>query len=120
MKKLPTIARRCRFPRLPNGRAVMLAILITFYSGYSLQELRLHRNAYRHPQPEFHGPPRFVPVDGNAVQYATNTSATILRIGQEYFLYREGAWFRSSSAQGQYTATAVPPVPVSTMLLEEK
>ena len=79
-------------------RGALLLLLAVFHAAYGIQLL----NPTSAGIPYFNGSPHFTSIDTSEVQYATNTSNTILRIGGSYYLWRDGVWFRSSSAAGIY------------------
>jgi hypothetical protein len=55
------------------------------------------------------GEPRFVAIEGTALQRAENTPYQVIRHNNFYYLCHEGAWYRSSSPQGPWkTAREVP------------
>jgi hypothetical protein len=58
----------------------------------------------------YDGPPRFEPIPGTRIEYAVNTSSSVLKIGRKYYACEQGAWYLSGSPTGPWTvATAVPP-----------
>jgi hypothetical protein len=58
---------------------------------------------------QFDRDPEFVPLAGTAVKYAINSSSTVLSVGRNYYLWRDGKWFRSSSPTGAYSPIDTPP-----------
>jgi uncharacterized membrane protein YgcG len=57
------------------------------------------------------GDPKFAPIEGTTLQYATNTADKVLQVGDVYYLCLQGVWFMSASAQGPWsTAASVPQV----------
>ncbi len=59
----------------------------------------------------YDGAPKFAPVEGTTLYYATNTAQKVIRVGDLYYLCLQGIWFVSASPQGPWqTAPAVPPV----------
>src|SRR5262245_16473735 len=55
------------------------------------------------------GEPQFKPITGTSMQYATNTSFDVIRVGDLYYVCFQGVWFRSTSPQGPWVvADAVP------------
>ncbi len=88
-------------------RGTLVLSLAVFHAAYGIQLLSpgwagMHL-------PDFDGTPQFTSSDASSIQYATNTPSTILRIGGFYYLWRDGAWFRSSSATGIYWKTGTEP-----------
>jgi len=59
----------------------------------------------------YDGPPQFKSMSGSDLQYAINTSTTVIKVnGSSYYAVENGVWFSSSTPQGPWTvATEVPP-----------
>jgi hypothetical protein len=55
------------------------------------------------------GDPKFVPIGGTTLQYATNTPDKVIQVGDVYYLCLQGVWFMSSSPQGPWTTAASVP-----------
>ena len=56
------------------------------------------------------GEPQFKPITGTSMQYATNTSFDVIRVGDLYYVCFQGVWFRSTTPQGPWViADSVPP-----------
>lgn len=57
------------------------------------------------------GDPKFVPIEGTSLQYATNTPDKVIQVGDLYYLCLQGIWFMSTTPQGPWTtAPSVPQV----------
>lgn len=57
------------------------------------------------------GEPKFAPIEGTSLAYATNTQDKVIKVGDVYYLCLQGVWFMSTSAQGPWTtASSVPQV----------
>jgi hypothetical protein len=57
------------------------------------------------------GEPRFEPISGTTIYYATNTQDKVIRVGDVYYLCLQGVWFLSTTPQGPWTvANSVPQV----------
>ncbi len=57
------------------------------------------------------GEPKFAPIEGTSLSYATNTADKVIGVGNDYYLCLQGIWFVSASPQGPWkTATSVPQV----------
>jgi hypothetical protein len=57
----------------------------------------------------YDGAPRFEPIDGSSLQYATNTPQKVIQVGIAFYLCQSGVWFVSNSPQGPWqTAPSVP------------
>jgi hypothetical protein len=82
-------------------RAMTLLVLFALNAGYGIWSLTAFA-------PEFDGPPEFIPIDGHSIQYATNTAHTVLSIGPDYYLWRDGKWFLSSAPAGPYSRLDAP------------
>ncbi len=58
---------------------------------------------------QYAGQPQFKSIAGTGVEYATNTSAQVLRIGGKYYACDDGVWFVSAAATGPWiVADSVP------------
>ena len=58
---------------------------------------------------EYTGEPKFAPIEGTSLQYATNTSQKVIKVGDVYYLCLQGVWFLSTTPQGPWqTAPSVP------------
>jgi hypothetical protein len=58
---------------------------------------------------EYSGDPRFEPIQGTSMSYATNTQDKVIKVGDVYYLCLQGVWFMSPSSQGPWTtAKSVP------------
>lgn len=58
---------------------------------------------------EYDGAPEFQSIDGTKMDYAVNTSATVIRYKRKYFLVDNGVWFQSASPTGPWAASTVRP-----------
>lgn len=63
-------------------------------------------------QPTFDGPPRFEPIEGTPLQYATNAPTPVVRVdGKTYYAVENGVWFVAATPNGPWeVATSVPSV----------
>ena len=58
---------------------------------------------------EYGGEPKFEPIKGTSMSYATNTQDKVIKVGDVYYLCLQGVWFMSPNPQGPWTtATSVP------------
>src|SRR5213078_4723984 len=58
---------------------------------------------------EYGGDPKFEPIKGTSMTYATNTQDKVIKVGDVYYLCLQGVWFMSPNAQGPWTtASSVP------------
>jgi hypothetical protein len=59
----------------------------------------------------YDGDPKFAPIEGTTLSYATNTQNKVIQVGNTYYLCEQGIWFMSLTAAGPWTtATSVPQV----------
>lgn len=58
---------------------------------------------------EYDGQPQFQKIDGTKMEYAVNTSATVIRYKRKYFMVDNGVWFQSASASGPWAASTERP-----------
>ena len=61
------------------------------------------------------GAPKFAPVEGTTLQYATNTPDKVIQVGDVYYLCLQGVWFMSSTPQGPWTTAASVPQVIYTI-----
>src|SRR5438094_3275938 len=58
---------------------------------------------------EYGGEPKFEPIKGTSMSYATNTRDKVIKVGDVYYLCLQGVWFMSPNPQGPWTtAKSVP------------
>jgi hypothetical protein len=58
---------------------------------------------------EYAGDPKFEPIKGTSMEYATNTHDRVIKVGDVYYLCLQGVWFMSPNPQGPWTTcTSVP------------
>jgi hypothetical protein len=62
----------------------------------------------------YDGRPKFTDIDGTNLQYAVNTSSTVLRNGGDgrFYVVDNGVWFVSDNASGPWAVSTVRPVDV--------
>jgi hypothetical protein len=62
----------------------------------------------------YDGRPKFTDIDGTNLQYAVNTSSTVLRNGGDgrFYAVDNGVWFVSDNASGPWAVSTVRPVDV--------
>ena len=53
-------------------------------------------------QASYWGSPQFLPIEGAPIDYAANTSQKILRIDYTYYVWMQGSWLTSDSADGPW------------------
>jgi hypothetical protein len=62
----------------------------------------------------YDGRPKFTDIDGTNLQYAVNTSSTVIRNGGDgrFYVVDNGVWFVSDNASGPFIVSTVRPVDV--------
>jgi len=62
----------------------------------------------------YDGRPKFTDIDGTNLQYAVNTSSTVIRNGGDgrFYVVDNGVWFVSDNATGPFIVSTVRPVDV--------
>ncbi len=59
----------------------------------------------------YDGDPKFAPIEGTTMYYATNTQDKVIKVGDLYYLCFQAVWFVSTSPNGPWkTADSVPSV----------
>ena len=57
----------------------------------------------------YDGAPKFVPIEGTAVQYASNTPFSVFMVGDKYYCCNNAVWFEATSPSGAWAVcTSVP------------
>ncbi|MBZ6076773.1 SH3 domain-containing protein [Microvirga puerhi] len=54
------------------------------------------------PTITYAGDPQFAPIEATDLAYATNTTDTVIRVGERYFLLQDGVWFVASNPNGPW------------------
>jgi len=55
------------------------------------------------------GEPKFIPIEGTSLAYASNTPDKVIQVGNMYYLCLQGVWFMSTTPNGPWTtAPSVP------------
>ena len=49
------------------------------------------------------GEPKFEPIKGTSMQYATNTQDKVIELEGTYYLCLQGVWFMAPTPTGQWT-----------------
>jgi hypothetical protein len=57
----------------------------------------------------YNGDPQFQSINGTKLQYAVNTSSTVLRYKGEYYVVDNGVWFISDNPTGPWTVSTERP-----------
>jgi hypothetical protein len=59
----------------------------------------------------YDGDPKFTAIQNTSMEYATNTTEKVIKVGDLYYLCFQGVWFMSSTPNGPWkTADSVPDV----------
>lgn len=57
----------------------------------------------------YSGDPKFAPIGGTSLYYATNTPDKVIKVADVYYLCLQGVWFMSPNSQGPWrTASSIP------------
>jgi hypothetical protein len=62
-----------------------------------------------HAGVHYMGSPRFVPIQGTSISYATNTPEEVINIGNNFYLTMQDVWLVSPNAQGPWRAAPYVP-----------
>ncbi|MBM6580817.1 SH3 domain-containing protein [Microvirga sp. BT689] len=54
------------------------------------------------PTIAYAGDAQFAPIETTDLSYATNTTDTVIKVGEQYFLLQDGVWFVSGSPNGPW------------------
>lgn len=57
----------------------------------------------------YDGDPQFENINGTRLQYAVNSSMTVLKLNGQYFAVDNGVWYRSNSASGPWQVSTSRP-----------
>ena len=57
----------------------------------------------------YNGDPKFAPIQGTNMQYATNTSASVMEDNGKFYTVDNGVWFEGPSANGPWTVATERP-----------
>jgi hypothetical protein len=61
----------------------------------------------------YDGEPKFVAIDGTSLQYAVNTSSTVLLSNKIYYCVENGIWFQAISPKGPWAVSVSRPTEVT-------
>lgn len=62
------------------------------------------------------GSPHFVPIEGTAISYATNTHQEVIRVGDEFYLNTLEVWLVAANAEGPWVAAQSLPEEVAAIV----
>ena len=54
------------------------------------------------PTVAYAGDAQFAPIEATDLSYATNTTDTVIKVGEQYFLLQDGVWFVADSPNGPW------------------
>ena len=104
------------FARIPEGsdKDVVLASVAGTQAAREAvldaqipQTAKVDRNTKLEVQ--YDGQPKFAAIDGSEVEYAENSSVTVLRIKGKYYAVDNGVWFDAPAATGPWTVSTSSP-----------
>jgi hypothetical protein len=61
----------------------------------------------------YDGDPKFLAIDGTNLQYAVNTSSTVLLSNKTYYCVENGIWFEAANPKGPWTVSTTRPADVN-------
>lgn len=105
------------FARIPEGSAkdnVLASVAGTAAAQDALQDAEIPQTAKVDRQQAkadvvYDGNPQFEDIDGTDMEYAVNTSASVIRWRDRYYSVDNGIWFESYSAMGPWSVAVVRP-----------
>lgn len=105
------------FARIPEGSAkdnVLASVAGTAASQDALQDAAVPQTAKVDRQQAkadvvYDGDPQFEDIEGTDMDYAVNTSASVIRWRGRYYSVDNGIWFESYSAVGPWSVAVVRP-----------
>ena len=57
----------------------------------------------------YSGEPKFQPIDGTSLTYAVNSNEQVIKVGETYFVLKDGVWFEGTSPNGPWTVAKTVP-----------
>lgn len=92
-------------PGTPQSKEALIANLIPQTATITRSEAKL--------TVQYDGEPIFAPVQGTSLQYASNTSAAVIKVSDhQYFCVEAGVWFEASTPHGPWSATDSVPAQI--------
>lgn len=92
-------------PGTPQSKEALIANLIPQTATITRSEAKL--------TVQYDGEPTFAPIQGTSLQYASNTSAAVIKVSDDqYFCVEAGVWFEASTPQGPWRATDSVPAQI--------
>lgn len=105
------------FARIPEGSAkdnVLASVAGTDAAKEAVMDAQIPQTAKVNRSTAttnvtYNGDPQFAPIDGTKLQYAVNTSSTVLRYKGLFYAVDNGVWFVSDRATGPWTVATERP-----------
>ena len=60
----------------------------------------------------YDGEPKFAPIEGTSMEYATNTGEKVIRLGDAYYLCFQAVWFNAATPNGPWTTASTVPAEI--------
>lgn len=57
----------------------------------------------------YSGEPKFEAIDGTSLTYAVNSNEQVIKVGEIYFVLKDGVWFSGTSPNGPWTVANMVP-----------
>ena len=57
----------------------------------------------------YSGEPKFQPIGGTSLSYAVNSNEQVIKVGETYFVLKDGVWFEGTSPNGPWTVAKTVP-----------
>ncbi len=73
------------------------------------------RNEITAPAVSYSGEPQFKKIDGTSMEYALNTTSTVIRIGSAYYLCEKAIWFSAPAPAGPWILLDKVPAEIYTI-----
>jgi hypothetical protein len=61
------------------------------------------------------GEPKFEPIEGTAMTYATNTTSDVIKVENDYYLCQDAVWFVGAAAVGPWRVAVTLPAAIYTI-----
>lgn len=63
----------------------------------------------------YSGEPKFEAIDGTSLTYAVNSNEQVIKVGEMYFVLKDGVWFSGTSPNGPWTVAKMVPDEIYTI-----
>ena len=105
---LPTVPKStvlASVPGTPESKEALIANSIPQTATITRSEAKL--------TVQYDGDAKFAPVEGTPLNYATNTSASVIKVSESsYYSVEAGVWFQASSPHGPWTVADTVPAEI--------